>query len=406
MWVPSTQCPTSQCPYSRFDTNQSSTFKSTGQTFGIQYGIGSVNGTYVTDTVTVANAMVQNQQFGLATSTHDILTTTTVGGTGSDTPSVNTSSSSSGSLVANGILGLGYPKLTAGTNSGEAAYNPFVFNLVSQKVIQQPIFSVYMNDADEQGWVGEVIFGGTDSSRYTGDIQYLPVAQLQVSSSPLDQLLGSSSSSNAGYYYWMVYGQGVQVIGGSGSSNGTNIQLSSVAPFIIDTGTTLTYLPTSYAVKVAEAIAGSNVMLDTESSAFIVDCSVADTSTSFEIQMSQSSSISDSPVTLRVPISELVIPLDALTVSQATQCMLGIAPMSSSGSSVSDMFLIGDSVLRSAYLVFDMGENRIGFAAANNVGGSVNGVGSTSTSDAAPAPSKAKFVALVTAAVAAIMFSM
>lgn len=388
LWVPSSACPTSQCPYTRFDSNSSSTFKTTSQNFGIQYGIGSVNGSYVTDTVTVAGASVQNQKFGLAVSTADILTqSTTVGGSGSDTPSVNASSSG---VQANGILGLGYPQLTAGTNFGESPYNPFVFNLVEQKIISDSVFSVYMNNANKEGWVGEVIFGGTDSSKYSGDLTYLPVAQLTTSSSPLDSLFGgssSSSSSNNGYYYWMVYGQGIAVSNPASSSVSANHTLSSVAPFIIDTGTTLTYLPTQIAEDVAVAIAGDNrVQLDSQSSTFVTDCSAANSNAALQLQMSPSGSVSDSPVTLTVPASELVIPLDALTIEDATVCMLGIAPLSTSSSSSSsmssEMFLIGDSVLRSAYLVFDIGQNRIGFAAANGVGGSVNGVNGTSSSAA------------------------
>ncbi|KAI7855733.1 aspartic peptidase domain-containing protein [Circinella umbellata] len=379
LWVPSTDCPTSQCPYTRFDATKSSTFNSSTEAFGIVYGIGSVNGTYVKDTVSVAGVSVQNQQFGLASTTADILTNpTTLGGSGTDVTTDNSTTESSGSdgPIGNGILGLGYPKLTAASNQGEPAYNPFVFNLMDQKLIQQPIFSVYMNNPDEQGWVGEVIFGGTDSSKYTGEIAYLPVAQLQTSKNPLESVLGSS---NDGYYYWMVYGQGI----GIGNSSSNTMTFKNVVPFIIDTGTTLTYLPDDLAVQVAEGLLGKgNFQLDSQSQVFMTSCSAADTATSLRLQMSTSEKPSDNPVTLSVPGSELLIPYDGPTVETSTTCILGIAPVGSS----SGMYLIGDSVLRSAYLVFDMGENRIGFASANNVPGSVNGVDSPSSSSPIVSP--------------------
>ncbi|CDH50446.1 cathepsin e1 [Lichtheimia corymbifera JMRC:FSU:9682] len=392
LWVPSSECPRRECPFGGFKESESSTFNDHHERFGIQYGIGSVNGTYATDTVTVAGASVPNQQFGLATTTESILTAT----------------NNQSTVKANGILGLGYPQLTAAQNQNEKNYNPFVFNLAKNKIIQDPVFSVYMNRGDQQGWAGEIIFGGVDQSKYTGDLHYLPVAQLTSSLSP---------SSN-GYYYWMVYGQAIAVkntpgdndktynlgrqsssIFGSGDDDfGFMQQLrgqhtkrqtssqSSAAAFILDTGTTLTYLPTRMALDVASRIAGGSdgFKLDRQSGVLLVDCSVAQSSANVELHMSQTSEPSSSPVVLSVPASALVIPLDTNSAQNASACMLGIAPLgSSSGSSGvgSSMLLVGDSMLRSAYLVFDMGQNRVGIAAANGVQGSVNGVSGSGNSN-------------------------
>lgn len=403
LWVPSSQCPRRECPFGGFKESASSTFNDHNQQFGIQYGIGSVNGTYATDTVTVAGASVPNQQFGLATTTESILTAT----------------NNQSTVKANGILGLGYPQLTAAQNQNEKLYNPFVFNLAKNKIIQNPVFSVYMNRADQQGWAGEIIFGGVDKSKYTGDLHYLPVAQLTSSLSP---------SSN-GYYYWMVYGQAIAVkntpgnndktynlgrqsssIFGSGDDDfGFMQQLrghqhkkrqtsssSSAAAFILDTGTTLTYLPTRMALDVASRIAGGSdgFQLDRQSGVLLVDCSVAQSSANVELHMSQTSEPSSSPVVLSVPASALVIPLDTNSAQNASACMLGIAPLGNSGGTSgvgSSMLLVGDSMLRSAYLVFDMGQNRVGIAAANGVQGSVNGVSGSDGNGGGNDPSSTSF---------------
>ncbi|KAI8149028.1 aspartic peptidase domain-containing protein [Fennellomyces sp. T-0311] len=376
LWVPSSKCPQSECPYGGFQESASSTFNGNGENFGIQYGIGSVNGTYAKDTVTVAGASVPDQQFGLARTTEDILTTpTTVGGSGGDASKPNNRSS----VAANGILGLGYPQLTAATTQGEQAYNPFVFNLVEKKVIKDPVFSVYMNSADKTGWAGEIIFGGADKSKYSGDLQYLPVAQLTTQQQPLGGIGGDTDSQQQreGYYYWMVYGQGIAVKTQTGQTK--DFDLQSTGAFILDTGTTLTYMPTRMAIEIANEIAGENgYQLDRQSGVLIVDCSTAQSTAEVQLKMSQSSSASRSPVILSVPASELVIPLDSNSPDTASACMFGIAPLGTSGGGLgSNMFLVGDSMLRSAYLVFDMGQNRVGIAAANGVAGSVNGVNSS-----------------------------
>lgn len=426
--------------------------------FSIQYGIGSVNGTYVQDTVNVAGAKVSQQQFGLAEHTKDILI-----------PQENSGgSSSSASLDANGILGLGYPQLTAATTQNNPAYTPFVFNLVQQGLIQEPIFSVYMNSASQLGWSGEIIFGGVDKSKYEGDLIYLPVAKLQSHPSPSPEGTGNSggpgsepgsdpgsqpggdsgdgdgggvyddkeedydgdddesgdddatgsfvekhhlrtidltnldisidehidlrrplhkSDSNStgspnydGYYYWMVYGQGIAVRNGAQSPQ---FKLQKTGAFILDTGTTLTYLPNDVAVSIATAMAGSNgFQLDRQSGLLVVDCSAATSSATLELQMSTSPSLTSPPVTFAVKASELVIPLDGKTAATAKTCLFGIAPVGGSGGGLgSNMFLIGDSMLRSSYLVFDMGKNMVGIAAAKGMGASVNGTGASSSSE-------------------------
>ncbi|KAI9315308.1 aspartic peptidase domain-containing protein [Dichotomocladium elegans] len=403
LWVPSSKCPPSECPNVNFNEKASSTFKNLNEPFSIQYGIGSANGSYATDTVSVGGLTVRNQQFGLAIQTESILSNPgTVGGTGSNTPSTSNSTSSGSQITSNGILGMGYPSLTAAAsgqsnqfgNNNNGTYNPFVFNLVDQNLIDQPLFSVYMNNAKEEGWAGEVILGGVDKSKYIGDITYLPVAKLKTSTNPLEPLFGGSNTS--GYYYWMVYGQGVSVVDSKNpKSVKASVKLARPSAYIIDTGTTLAYFPNKIAEQMADALVGrGNYALEESSQTYLTYCSAAQNSTTIQLQLSHSSDISTDPLTLAVPVSQLVIPLDATTVEEASVCMLGIAPI---GSSSSNMFLIGDSILRSSYLVFDIGNNQIGFATAKNVNGSVNNVSSSPSSTSSPSSSSPFSEAIATA---------
>lgn len=45
--------------------------------------------------------------------------------------------------------------------------------MINQKLISEPVFAFRIGSSEEDG--GEVIFGGIDSSAYTGDISYVPV---------------------------------------------------------------------------------------------------------------------------------------------------------------------------------------------------------------------------------------
>ncbi|KAI9303376.1 aspartic peptidase domain-containing protein [Cunninghamella echinulata] len=376
LWVPSTTCSTTDCPHSRFDSTQSSSFQNLSQSFDIKYGSGAVNGVYGKDTVIIGNVQVSNQQFGLASSAKGVFDTdtTTVGGSGS--------SSNNNDPTPNGILGLGYPLLTTNSQT-RSNYNPVVFNMIEQKLIANAIFSIYMNQREASGWAGEIIFGGVDQSKYTGDLVYAP------------NVPQASNNGRSIYSYWMVYAQGIAL---NGTSNDQTISFTSSSSsssglsneFIIDTGTTLTYLPSDIAQTIVSSIT-TNFAYNPNLQVFEIDCDLAQSSSAtIQFQIAQSSHTSSNPVTLSIPVANLIFPLG--NIGNTKVCMFGIAPSggssgSSSSGSGSDngisispgMMLVGDSILRHIYLVFDIGNNRIGFAAANGAGGSVNGVSASLT---------------------------
>jgi saccharopepsin len=45
--------------------------------------------------------------------------------------------------------------------------------MVNQKLIDQPVFTFRMGDSEADG--GEAIFGGIDTTHYTGSIDYVPI---------------------------------------------------------------------------------------------------------------------------------------------------------------------------------------------------------------------------------------
>jgi hypothetical protein len=359
MWIPDSKCPAAVCPLNRFNEAASSTFKLLDETFNITYGIGSVTGQYGVDVVTIGGATIPQQQVGLAMQAIDIYSPNVNNGTAGDPGSHN------------GILGLGYPSLTQSSKKGLGGYNPFVFNLVSQNIIKEPVFSIFLNSISQLGWSGEIIFGGVDNTKFVGDLTYMPVAAIKTTTQSSASAL---FKTNSNYYYWMVYAQGLAVKNSNTGSN-PSFRLPEIGAYILDTGTTLTYLPTAVAVEVVSAFVGKeNFALDKVEQLFVVDCAAASKSTArFELHMSQSSTFMTNPVILSVPSSELFIPVDGTTLENSKTCYFGIAPATSTIGP--NMYLIGETVLRSAYMVFDMNQNRVGIAANKDIGGtiSVNG---------------------------------
>lgn len=352
--MPSSQCPSKACPLARFDPQLSSTYKDTGTPFEIVYGIGNANGSYARDTVHVGGITVEDQQFGLAALTDNIVAP------GRDLGIMAVMSPESvpdQDEIANGIFGLGYPQLTTGKQ--QQSYVPFIFNLAQQNLIAEPVFSVYMGSLYDQGWSGDLLLGGIDSSKYQGQIMYVHVA-------------GSPKSGGRVYTYWMGHGQNIRLLQDGNDGEDAPVIDHAFTPtrgFIIDTGTTLTYMDQDIAKDIVTATVSKpeDVVLDNASWTYIVPCDVYKSPHRLEFALSNEQEPSADPLRVSVPMKDLVIPLDSDNVEEASRCMFGVAPWSSAGTehlNSAGMVLVGDTVLRSTYLVFDMGQNRIGFAQA------------------------------------------
>lgn len=361
-WVPSTSCPVDMCPHTRFNPQKSSTFQSLPQQLNIEYGIGSAQGVYGVDTVKVGQASLPNQTIGLVANTQNILSPA-----GSDDNS-------------NGILGLGYPNLSMKTGKKPGH---FVMGLYESKIISEPVFSIFLNSHFTYGLSGQVVLGGVDSTKFSGKIQYAPVVNYDVSKYYISPNIGANSTKNGMNLYWAIPGQGVS------TSTGFKNETASLNAYILDTGTTLTYIPAKLAKDMVMSITknAKTTQLDNVNGVYRVDCDTAKKSNNATVQFMISTSLSTkstTPIVLDIPVSELVVPLDdALTTTTSQSCMFGIAPSPAGLELTSgETWILGESVLRSLYTVYDMKNNQVGLAPvspnAGNTGFLINGTTTSS----------------------------
>ncbi|GAN01471.1 gastricsin-like [Mucor ambiguus] len=317
LWVPSSLCPKDECPYSKFQDNTSSTYESMDLAFSIQYGAGSIEGSYVKETVSLVantNQQVKSQPIGLANSAKDgIISLAT---------------------EANGILGLAFPALTANSDTDQA-YEPFVFNLASQKLISEPVFSISLDQE-------QMMIGGIDKEQHTGDVHYVPVVK---NTNP--------KTGNSDYTFWSVDLQDVRVNNESSSI----VTKQSKKPVILDTGTTLSYVDKALADEIVKRVTNkTSVSIDQSSDLYTVDCDLKSSNTKVELAFSSGS---DQPVLLEMNMQDLILPLFG---SDNPKCAFGITY----NFDKSNTFVFGGTVLRSAYFVYDMGQKRVGLATAIN----------------------------------------
>jgi len=208
LWVPSAKCYFSVACYlhSKYKSSRSSTYQKNGKSAAIHYGTGSISGFFSQDYVTVGDLVVKDQDFIEATKEPGLTF-----------------------LAAkfDGILGLGFQEISVGNAV------PVWYSMVDQGLVDQPVFSFWLNRHTEEEEGGEIIFGGVDSDHFIGEHTYVPVTQKG---------------------YWQ-FDMGDVLIGGK-----TTGFCSGGCAAIADSGTSLLAGPTTVITQINHAIGASGVM--------------------------------------------------------------------------------------------------------------------------------------------------
>jgi hypothetical protein len=192
-------------------------------------------------------------------------------------------------------------------------YKNFVDELQAQGATATKAFSLALGSKSEQE--GVVIFGGLDTGKFAGTLQALPI-------------IPAKQSPDGVARYW-VQMNSMSITPPSGKSK--TYANTSMAVFL-DSGSTLTLLPTALANSIATDFGSGSV----DSNGFYsVDCSLA--------KLAATVNFAFAGVTIKVPYSEMI---RQTATGFGTVCYLGISPNE-------DFVLLGDTMLRSAYAVFD-----------------------------------------------------
>jgi len=223
-----------------------------------------------------------------------------------------------------GILGIGYPiNEVAVAYNGDEPYSNIPQHLVDNGEININAYSLWLNDLDAS--TGSILFGGVNTDKYTGSLETLPIIQEQ------------------GVYAEFVIALTAVGSNGDNTSYGSNL----ATPALLDSGSSLMYLPND----IAEAIFSDlNAEYDASVGAAIIDCDAANSDDTIDFTFS-------SP-TIKVALNELVI-VARTDLRGNDICILGIARAESSPP------VLGDTFLRSAYVVYDIANNEISLAQTN-----------------------------------------
>lgn len=241
--------------------------------------------------------------------------------------------------VPTGVMGIGFDTNEAITADGSKPYPNFIDVLKSENVISTKAYSLWLNDLESS--TGSCLFGGYDTKKFSGNLLTVPIQP--------DESSGELTSMTVA---WTALG----ITTKSGSQTITSSSFKS--PALLDSGTTLSIVPNDIYESLVKFF---DATLDQAGDA-IVKCNLLDDSGTLDFTFGGS----DGPV-VKVPFSEFALPATSSTGQQATfndgslACYLGLQGTGSDPTQ-QDPVILGDTFLRSAYVVYDLDNKQISLA--------------------------------------------
>ncbi|XP_069802048.1 gastricsin-like [Dendropsophus ebraccatus] len=206
-----------------------------------------------------------------------------------------------------GIFGMAYPAMSAG------GATTAMQGMLQQNLLSYPIFSVYMGSQS-----GEVIFGGVDNSLYSGQILWAPVTQ---------------------EVYWQI---GIQEFAINGQATGW---CSQGCQAIVDTGTSPLTVPQQYMGTLLQYLGAQQG----QNGEFLVNCN--------NVQNLP-------PISFTINGNQFPIPPSQYIIQNNGYCTVGVEETYLPSQNGQPLWILGDVFLRQYYSVYDMSNNRVGFAQA------------------------------------------
>jgi hypothetical protein len=297
----SVNTPSSTCDNKyKFNSSLSSTYKKDGRSFRIVYGSGFCDGFLGVDTV----------RFGGSDEQQLVVPNTVVG-----QATFLGKAFKDGEF--DGILGLAFESLAVDD------VDPPLINAIAQNLLAEPLFTVWLETegVTAQNKAGGVFtYGGIDTENCDAKVNYVPL-------------------SSETYYQFPI--EGVNV--------GTKYKNNKKAQVISDTGTSLIYGPKRVAMAIGKAV---GARFDRSYGLFIIDCLAKYT-----------------PITFTINGIKYDLGPDVMTIVAGEDqsgnpiCILALVP-EDFGDSVPIQWILGDPFIRKYCNIYDIGQQRMGFALA------------------------------------------
>ncbi|CAK1359888.1 Candidapepsin-7 [Cercospora beticola] len=321
---------TQACEGGTFDSSKSSTYREVhaAPAFNTSFGDGSTAlGPYGSDVVGIGHVLISPVQFGVAT----------------------TVDSTTGFSL--GLMGLGYSNNEAVTSQRNFYQNmPEVLKDAGE--INSRLYSVFLNGANAGS--GTILFGGIDTSKYTGSlatVNFLPQFY-DGQELPLNFITTVTAANIS------LGGQTAQLWSGGSPGVEAYNRDDPALPVLLDTGSTAWSIPQRYFLNYIEP------NFDFVDRSGICSCEYAKSGPSLSLEFGGKVTITVTPDQFIVPIIDPTTRKPQRYDNKGNEaCIFLLAPDTSG----QPFLTLGDAVLRSMYVVFDLdnGQGSIAQAATN-----------------------------------------
>ncbi|KIM29549.1 hypothetical protein M408DRAFT_15890 [Serendipita vermifera MAFF 305830] len=285
LWVPGASCTSIACfLHAKYDAKASSTYKANGTEFAIRYGSGSLEGYVSQDVMTIGDLTIKKQDFAEATKEPGL-------------------AFAFGKF--DGILGLAYDTISVNH------ITPPFYNAIDQGLLSEPVFTFRLGSSEEDG--GEAVFGGIDSSHYTGKITYVPVRRKGYWEVELESV---------------AFGDDVLELENTGAA--------------IDTGTSLIVMPTTIAEMLNSEIGATRSW----NGQYTVPCDKVPSLPDFTFVFNGKP--------YPIASTDYILNLGNQCVSSFTGMDINLPG--------GELWIVGDVFLRKYFTVYDLGRDAVGFA--------------------------------------------
>lgn len=242
--------------------------------------------------------------------------------------------------VPYGLIGVGYVNNEASLATTRQTYPNLPLALEQAGLIKTVAYSLWLNDLSAS--TGSILFGGIDTEKYVGQLTKLPI-------------LRNARINN--FTEFAVSMSSLEAASPSGSDTLTSSQLP--IRVVLDSGTSLSYLPQDLASQVWQEVGAA---WDSDDQIPVIPCSFANHAGHFSFGFA-----GPKGPRINVTMDELVLPVSSGPAPKFTSgphqgktvCEFGIL------NQTEPPFLLGDTFLRSAYVVYDLVNNEIGIAATD-----------------------------------------
>ncbi|KAK6362014.1 hypothetical protein TWF730_005718 [Orbilia blumenaviensis] len=282
-----------------YNNETSSTAQYVEGDFSIMYVDGQyASGVYAKDTLGIGGVGVKDVQFGIG-----------LQGTSEE-----------------GVLGIGFERRQSRVSSGLEPYPGLITQMVNQELINSRAYSVWLNDLNAAA--GEILFGGIDTGKFKGSLATIPLSRRTDLPSAID---------------FIITLRGLTIENGDGVSRVLMDESRSV-PALLDTGASFTYLPHDIANQLVELVGAVTVP---EYKGPAVNCSKRALEGSVDFEFAGT--------TIKVNIRDFIVDAtDEPNADNHILCYFGILGMDEGS-----VLTLGDTFLRSAYVVYDMDNEAI-----------------------------------------------